>query len=144
VIIADSGALWALLDDSQPAHAPLLRLFEEDPEAWRLPWAILPEVDYFLSTRAGPRAQEKFHTDLAEGAWAVEWGRDDDLRRVQELNGRYRALRLGLVDAVVIAAAERLKADAIATLDLRHFGAVEIRGQPRLFPRDLPPPKGRR
>jgi hypothetical protein len=41
------------------------------------------------------------------------------------------------VDAAVIAAAERLRATAIATLDMRHFGAVTIRGRPRLIPRDL-------
>jgi hypothetical protein len=46
-------------------------------------------------------------------------------------------LRLGLVDGVVLAVAERLAAAAIATLDLRRFGAVSIKGQPRLLPRDL-------
>ena len=40
------------------------------------------------------------------------------------------------MDAVVIAVAERLKAEAIATLDLKHFGAVRIAGNPRLLPRD--------
>ena len=43
---------------------------------------------------------------------------------------------IGLVDAAVIAIAERLGAGAIATLDLKHFGAVAIRGRPRLLPRD--------
>ena len=52
------------------------------------------------------------------------------------MNGRYRSLGLGLVDTVVIATAERLRATAIATLDVRHFGAVPIRGQPKLWPRD--------
>jgi hypothetical protein len=51
-------------------------------------------------------------------------------------NGSSRPLGLGLVDAVVIAIAERVRAEAIATLDLRHFGAVKIAGSPRLFPRD--------
>jgi hypothetical protein len=46
------------------------------------------------------------------------------------------------VDGVVMGVAERLGADAIATLDLRHFGAVEIRGRPALVPRDLEDPKG--
>ena len=44
--------------------------------------------------------------------------------------------RAGLVDGAVIAVAERLGAEAIATLDLRHFGAVAIRGRPRVLPRD--------
>jgi len=42
-----------------------------------------------------------------------------------------------LQDGIVIAVAERLGAKAIATLDVRHFGAVQIRGNPRLLPRDL-------
>jgi predicted nucleic acid-binding protein len=54
------------------------------------------------------------------------------------ISKRHRAHRLGLVDSVVIAIAERLRPDAIATLDLRHFGAVPISGNPKLFPRDLP------
>jgi len=41
-----------------------------------------------------------------------------------------------MADGVVIAMAERLGARAIATLDLRHFGAVGIRGGPELYPRD--------
>ena len=33
--------------------------------------------------------------------------------------------------------AERLEARAIVTLDLRDFGAVTLKGQPALWPRDL-------
>ena len=50
---------------------------------------------------------------------------------------QYADLKIGLVDGVVISVAERLRAMAIATLDLRHFGAIRIEGQPLLFPRDL-------
>ena len=49
---------------------------------------------------------------------------------------RYPDLRFGLVDAVVMAVAERLEAEAIVTLDVRHFGAVELHHDPRLLPRD--------
>jgi predicted nucleic acid-binding protein len=66
----------------------------------------------------------------------VEWGAHDDLERARALHVKYRALRLGLVDGVVIAVAERLRAKAIATLDVRHFGAVTIRGRPKILPRD--------
>jgi len=37
----------------------------------------------------------------------------------------------------VMAIAERLEVEAIATLDVRHFGAVKLRGGPALWPRDL-------
>ncbi len=38
---------------------------------------------------------------------------------------------------VVMAVAERLEAQAIATLDLRDFASVELAGHPALWPRDL-------
>ena len=137
MIVADTGAIVALVDADDRHHAPLRRLFEKAPDAWVLPWAILPEVDYLLGAHVGARAQERFVADLASAAWAVEWGDPADLVRAEEIARRHRALRLGLVDTVVMAMAERRRADAIATLDLRHFGAVTLRGRPGLLPRDL-------
>jgi uncharacterized protein len=137
LIVADTGAIIALVDAADAHHAALRKLFESDPEAWILPWAILPEVDYLLAHHVGSRAQQLFLSDLAAGSYQVEWGEARDLRRAHELDVRYRALRLGLVDTVVMAIAERLEAEAIATLDARHFGAVALKGTPRLVPRDL-------
>ena len=112
-------------------------LFESDPGAWVVPWAVLPELDYLLGAHVGRKAQDAFLDDLASGAFAIEWGRADDIVRANALHAKYRTSRLGLVDGVVIAIAERLRAHAIATLDLRHFGTIAIRGRPKLFPRDL-------
>ncbi|HET7291481.1 MAG TPA: PIN domain-containing protein [Vicinamibacteria bacterium] len=137
MIVADTGAIVALVDADDRHHGPLRRLFEARPDSWLLPWAILPEVDYLLAQHVGSKAQERFSSDLAAGAWVVEWGDPLDLVRGEELARRHRALRLGLVDTVVMAMAERRAAEAIATLDLRHFGAVKLRGSPRLLPRDL-------
>jgi predicted nucleic acid-binding protein len=136
VIVADTGAVLALLDADEEHHRALRSLFETAPDRWILPWAILPEVDYLVGTQLGPRAEEMFLADLADGRFAVEWGRDEDVAAANRICAKYRALRLGLVDGVVIAVAERLKAAAIATLDLRHFAAVTIRGAPKLLPRD--------
>lgn len=137
MIVADTGAIIALIDADDRHHAALRALFEEDPDAWVLPWAVLPEVDYLLAAHIGADVQDAFSADLAARAYSVEWGGESDLERADELSRRYRSLRLGLVDAAVIAVAERLGADAIATLDLRHFAAVEIAGEPKLLPRDL-------
>jgi predicted nucleic acid-binding protein len=137
VIVADTGAIVALVDADDRHHAALRRLFETSPDDWILPWAILPEVDYLLAEHVSARARERFSGDLASGAWAIEWGDPADLVRADDISRRHRGLRLGLVDSVVMAVAERRRADAIATLDLRHFGAVTLRGRPRLLPRDL-------
>lgn len=47
-----------------------------------------------------------------------------DLRRAADLVDTYSDLRIGTVDAIVIATAERLHSAQIATLDHRHFTIV--------------------
>ena len=137
MIVADTGAVLALLDADDRHHEPLRALFEERPSRWVLPWAILPEVDYLAATQLGEGVAHAFLEDLSNGAFLIEWGHDADLDRACELNRQYRALKLGLVDGVVMAVAERRHAEAIATLDMRHFAAVHLRSRPKLFPRDL-------
>lgn len=137
MIVADTGAVIALLDADDTHHGRLRALFSERPSRWLLPWAILPEVDYLAREHLGVRVARAFLADLAAGAFTVEWGRDADVDRARELDARHAALGLGLVDGVVMAVAERRKAEAIATLDLRHFGSVRLRGVSRLLPRDL-------
>jgi len=137
MIVADTGAMIALFDRSDRHHDAVRRVYEDDPDAWLLPWAVLPEIDYLVSTHLGARAQDLWLADVSSGAFVVEWGRQEDLEAAERFCRRYKTLRLGLVDAIVIATAERLRAEAIATLDLKHFGAVAIKGKPRLLPRDI-------
>jgi len=136
VIVSDTGAIVALVDADDRWPHNFHRLFDSDPVRWVLPWAILPEVDYLLATHVGQRAQDDFLEDLTKGAFLVEWGERGDIARARELHRKHRGLRLGLVDGVVAAVAERIAARAIATLDLRHFGALTLRGRPKLLPRD--------
>ena len=126
----------ALLDASEDYHSIFKELYNENVSGWILPAAILPEVDHLVATHIGSKAQEAFLADLADGIFSVDWGRDEDLVTAQRICARHRSLRIGLVDGLVIALAERLEAEAIATLDLRHFAAIAIKGNPRLLPRD--------
>jgi predicted nucleic acid-binding protein len=136
MIVADTGAIIALIDADDKHHREMVALFEEDPGAWVLPWAILPEVDYLVLKHVGSRAQLAFVRDIASGAFQIEWGDERDIDRASEICAKHTKLELGLVDAVVMAIAERLHARAIATLDVRDFGAVKVAGSPKLLPRD--------
>ena len=137
LILADTGAVVALVDADDRHHESLRALWESDPAAWVLPWAVLPEVDDLLATQLGPAAEESFLADLADGAFRLAWGDERDLAAARKIAHRYRSLALGLVDAVAIATAERRGAGASATLAPRHSGAVRIKGSPKLYPRDL-------
>jgi len=136
VIVADTSAMLALLNSDDAHHESMLRWYDADAHHWIVPWAVLPELDYLLATRGGQVAELALMNDVAEGSYLVDWGEVGDMRRAAELAHRHRAMKLGLVDTVVMAIAERRKADAIATLDLRHFGAVRLRTDPLLLPRD--------
>ena len=61
---------------------------------------------------------------LPEPVVAADW------MRIAELVARYRDLPLGSVDASVVAAAERLGVNEVATFDRRHFGVVRPAGAP--------------
>jgi predicted nucleic acid-binding protein len=81
-------------------------------------------VTDLLGTRLGPEAEIRFLGDLAGGVLGVEPVHASDWIRIAELVWRYRDLPLGTTDASVVAAAERLKVERVATLDRRHFQVV--------------------
>ncbi|WP_419164958.1 type II toxin-antitoxin system VapC family toxin [Candidatus Palauibacter sp.] len=137
MIVADTSAIVGLLDRGARDHETIRNAYENRPGEWILPWAILPELDYIVEARLGAVVAAALREDLAEGRFMIEWGRLADLRRAADLHATYRSLRLGLVDGAVMAVAERLRARAIVTIDLRDFGAVSLDGQPQLWPRDL-------
>ena len=139
MIVADTGAVIALLDRRDRHHEALRALYTAAPDAWVIPWAVLPEVDDLASSRLGARVHDLWLGDLAAGVFEIVWGSDADLAAAQAIAQAHRSLDLGLVDAVVMAVAERLRAD-IATLDLRDFAAVRLKHAPRLLPRDAGTP----
>ena len=89
-----------------------------------IPTLVIAEVAYLIGRRLGSRAETRFVGDLASGSFVVEPVAATDWLRVAELVWQYRELRLGTVDASVVAAAERLGIVEMATLDRRHFSVI--------------------
>jgi predicted nucleic acid-binding protein len=90
-----------------------------------VPTLVITEVTYLLGTRLGLDPEVRFLGDLATGNLIVEPVAASDWMRIAELVVEYGDLPLGTVDASVIAAAERLGTNDIATLDRHHFTVVQ-------------------
>ncbi len=64
---------------------------------------------------------------LIAGPWAIEPSTVPDLERAAQLIDQYREADIGLVDATVVAMAERLGSVRLYTLDRRDFGIIRPR-----------------
>lgn len=112
------------MDADDRHHAASLDILLHYPGPLIVPALVITEVTYLIGTRLGAHAEVRFLGDLAAGEFAVEGVQAADWLRIAELVSRYRDLPLGTVDGSVVAAAERLGARTIATLDRRHFTVV--------------------
>lgn len=77
-----------------------------------------------LSAKVGTFAEVAFLESVADGSFELVNLTRLDANRIAKLVDRYDDLPLGTTDASVIALAERLGVDEIATLDHRHFRVV--------------------
>ncbi len=123
-LILDTGPLLAALDAADPDHVRCAALLTEATEDLVVPLLVLAELDYWCAERLPPHAWLTFLDDLLAGVYLAEAPTASDLARARELQETYRDLALGVVDATVIALAERLREPRIATLDHRHFSTV--------------------
>jgi uncharacterized protein len=92
-----------------------------------VPVLAVGEAAFMIEGRLGVRAEALFVADLADSDISVADVPPSEWVRIGELVATYADLRLGTVDASVVAAAERLGITAVATTDRRHFSVVRPR-----------------
>lgn len=123
-LILDTGPVLAALDAADRDHARCASLLVEAKEDLVVPGLVLGELDYWCDKRLELPAWLTFLDDVRDGAYRVECPTLEDLERCRVLQQEYADLRLGVVDASVVALAERLGEPKLATLDRRHFTVV--------------------
>lgn len=123
-LILDTGPLLAAIDAADPDHDACAALLRDVTEDLVVPALVLAELDYWCGRRLGAGAWLTFLDDVIAGAFRIECPTTSDLERCRGLQDQYADLSLGVVDASVIALAERIGERRIATLDHRHFGVV--------------------
>jgi predicted nucleic acid-binding protein len=119
--------LYAAADTDDEHHEACVALLEERVGELIVPLPVVVEVCYLVQTRLGAPAEGRFLASLARGDAAVDNLTPSDLDRILELVNAYLDLPLGMVDASVVAVAERLRLEVIATLDRRDFLVVRPR-----------------
>lgn len=126
-LVLDTGPVLALLDADDPFHRRSVEMIDAMDESFVLVAPTLVEIDYWIRKRLSLDVWQALVDDIAAGAYQVEHLDAADLARVADLEREYADLRLGMVDASVIAVCERLGETKVATLDRRHFSVVKPR-----------------
>lgn len=132
MITLDTSGVLALLSADDRNHRQARSVLQQDRGPYIVPCAILGEAAFMLERELSPPALDAFLGDIESGGFTLDFDRRD-LQRARILIKRYADLRLGFVDAAVIACAER-NGGRVLTLDLRHFGVVAREGTLTVFP----------
>jgi predicted nucleic acid-binding protein len=120
-VVLDTSIVVALMVADEPDH-PVVRdwVAAVDDDLVTTPLAVA-EMDHVIDRRGGAAARARLWQDLDVGAYQVRWWADAlsetlKIARVEQ--------RIGLVDASLVALAERLRTTRVATLDHRRFRAL--------------------
>ena len=123
MLFVDTNILLAAADRSTPEHEQCVAVLDERRDV-AITAAVAVETSWMIESRLGPGAEAAFVRSIAAAELDVIDLTPSDWQRCTALIDRYRDLGLGLVDASVIAIAERLGVTTIATLNRRDFAVV--------------------
>ena len=89
-----------------------------------VPATVVTESALIIRSRLGDPTEAAFVASVAAGDFTVVDLTETDYQRCAELLATYADLHLGLVDASVVAVAERLAVTTLATTNHRDFTVV--------------------
>ncbi|MCX5835770.1 MAG: PIN domain-containing protein [Deltaproteobacteria bacterium] len=123
-VLIDTGILYALADRKDRWHARAVDFIKGFKGKLIVPATVIPEVCYLLNAHLGAHVENAFLTSLTNRELSFENVSLDDFARCLVILKDYQDLNIGLVDASLIAVAERLKLTRLLTTDRRHFSAI--------------------
>ena len=130
MILCDTGPLVAAFNAADRDHGRCTEFLRENWSRLVVPSLAVTEVCHLLADpqrRGRPALAAEFCAAIAEDEVRVIEATPYDYRRMGELLTTYASLRLQVVDACVIALAERLDLREVAALDRRDFLVVAPR-----------------
>lgn len=122
-ILVDTGIFVAAADADEPRHADCARVLVEHRGRLVTTAPVVAETAWLIEDRLGPLAEAKFVNMVVNDVRVADLAQRD-YRRCEELIRTYADMGLGLVDASIVALAERLTITTVATLNHRDFRVV--------------------
>jgi len=124
VILVDTGVIYAVADRADADHDKCEQLLATHPGPLLVPTTVIVEAAWLIESRLGPAAEIAFLRSVIAGDLTRLDLTDADWDRAADLVQTYADLGLGLVDASLVALAERLSITTLATLNSRDFHVV--------------------
>jgi predicted nucleic acid-binding protein len=138
VIVVDTSVIVAYMNTSDDHHERVGAWLDGVDDDLATTPLVVAEVDHLIGARGGAAALRALRADLLAGAYLVEWW-PGALAAAVAIAERYADVDLGLTDASLVALTAHLDTIDVATLDERHFRAVQpLTGGPafRVLPAD--------
>jgi predicted nucleic acid-binding protein len=123
VIVLDTSIIYALLDRRDRRHGQASAWYQGVDEDMATTPLVQAEADHLAAARGGVVAARGFRQDVKAGAYLVEWW-PEAAELSATIAERYEDLGLGMTDASLVALADRLRTNRLATFDERHFRAI--------------------
>ncbi|MGH3848425.1 MAG: type II toxin-antitoxin system VapC family toxin, partial [Pseudonocardiaceae bacterium] len=121
MLLVDTNVWLAAADRRSDHHEVCTRLLHDRRGELAVPVPVIAETSWLILDRLGPAAHRDFFQLLVAGSLVAVDLDAGDWQRCVELIGRYADLRLDLMDASIVAIAERTATTTIATFNYRDF-----------------------
>jgi uncharacterized protein len=122
--LIDTGFIFATLDEKDSHHESCIKAYEKEYFPL-LPEIVLPELAYLILRELDVKTLVNFLRSVANGDFELVRTTESDLERAAEILEKYNDNNIDLVDACIVAIAERLEIEKILTVDRRHFSVFK-------------------
>ena len=124
MLLVDTGVLLAAADSTDRDHPRCAELLAKRRGDLNVVSLVVAETAWQIERNLGPRSEAAFVRLITAGELTVVDPTAADWERAATLIETYETLRLGLVDASIVAVSERLNVTTLATLNQRDFAVV--------------------
>lgn len=124
MLLVDTNIWLAAADRRSGQHDECAALLRNHRGELAAPVTVVAEASWLILDRLGTAAQSAYLRLITSKQLMPIDPTDTDWQRCAELAEQYASLRLDLIDASLVAVAERLKLTTLATLNHRDFAVV--------------------